>query len=102
MLGILTVWREPGTRASPTPAAARVSTVRVFCTWCRTRGSSPRTCLSNLTGPSSAACAAFRHRRLLRAYRERPHDRRAAEQRDELASPHTPTLAHYWVSRCAS
>ena len=27
-----------------------------------------------------------RHRRLLRARRERPRDRRAAEQRDELAS----------------
>src|SRR4051812_14993261 len=31
-----------------------------------------------------------RHRRLLRARRERPH-RRAAEQRDELASPHSIT-----------
>ena len=29
-----------------------------------------------------------RHRRLLRARRERPRDRRAAEERDELASPH--------------
>ena len=29
-----------------------------------------------------------RHRRLLRARRERPRDRRAAEQRDELAPPH--------------
>jgi len=28
------------------------------------------------------------HRRLLRARRERPHDRRAAEQRDELAAPY--------------
>src|SRR5262245_35842108 len=29
-----------------------------------------------------------RHRRLLRAHRERPHSRRAAEQRDELAPLH--------------
>jgi hypothetical protein len=30
-----------------------------------------------------------RHRWLLRARRERPRDRRAAEQRDELAAPHS-------------
>src|ERR1700738_1303725 len=30
--------------------------------------------------------------RLLRARRERPHDRRAAEQSDELASPHGHSL----------
>src|SRR5262249_56688142 len=32
-----------------------------------------------------------RHRRLLRARRERPRDRRAAEQRDELAALHSTT-----------
>jgi hypothetical protein len=31
-----------------------------------------------------------RNRWLLRACRERPNDRRAAEQRDELTSPHAP------------
>src|SRR5262245_56244621 len=31
------------------------------------------------------------HRRLLRVRRERPSDRRAAEKRDELASPHSIT-----------
>ena len=40
-------------------------------------------------------CAAeepdHRHRRLLRARRERPRRRRAAEQRDELAPPHSIT-----------
>jgi hypothetical protein len=30
----------------------------------------------------------YRNRRLLRARRERPRSRRAAEQRDELAAPH--------------
>ena len=29
----------------------------------------------------------YRHRRLLRPRRKRPHGSRAAEQRDELASP---------------
>jgi hypothetical protein len=29
----------------------------------------------------------YRHRRLLRARRERPRDRGTAEKRDELASP---------------
>src|SRR6266404_3419718 len=33
----------------------------------------------------------YRHRRLLRAYRERPGDSRAAEQRYELAAPHSIT-----------
>src|SRR6516162_5274611 len=42
------------------------------------------------------------HRRLLRARRERPRSRRAAEQRDESTSSHIATLAHYCVSRCAS
>src|SRR5262245_49693876 len=32
-----------------------------------------------------------RHRRLLRAHRERPRDCRAAEQRDERAAPHSIT-----------
>src|SRR5947208_3442132 len=32
-----------------------------------------------------------RHRWLLRARRERPRDRRAAEQRDELSPPHSIT-----------
>src|SRR5262249_47525720 len=32
-----------------------------------------------------------RHRRLLRVRRERPHRRRAAEQRDEVAAPHSIT-----------
>jgi hypothetical protein len=35
-----------------------------------------------------------RHRRLLRARRERPRRRRAAKQRDELASSHVPLAAH--------
>jgi hypothetical protein len=35
--------------------------------------------------------ADHRHRRLLRARRERPCGSRAAEQRDELASPHSIT-----------
>ena len=35
--------------------------------------------------------ADHRHRRLLRARRERPRCRRATEQRDELAPPHSIT-----------
>src|SRR4051794_4220236 len=36
-------------------------------------------------------CANGRHLRLLRTCRERPRSRRAAEQRDELAPPHSMT-----------
>ena len=44
-------------------------------------------------GRPAADEADHRHRRLLRARRERPRRRRAAEQRDELASPHIRTQA---------
>src|SRR5215813_7276092 len=43
------------------------------------------------SGRSAAEESDHRHRRLLRARRERPHDRRAAEQRDELAALHSIT-----------
>src|SRR5262249_38202678 len=43
------------------------------------------------TGRHTADKADYRHGRLLRARRERPRHRRAAEQRDELAALHSIT-----------
>src|SRR5262244_1643532 len=52
--------------------------------------------LQRLRG-SGAQNSDHRHRRLLRARRERP-GRRAAEQRDELAAPHSITSsASNWI-----
>src|SRR5262249_34897588 len=42
-------------------------------------------------GPFGAEHSDHRHRRLLRARRERPRSRSAAEQRDELAALHSIT-----------
>src|SRR5215472_15426885 len=42
-------------------------------------------------GRSGCEIPDHRHRRLLRARCERPRSRRAAEQRDELAAPHSIT-----------
>ena len=56
----------------------------------------PRPCRKAATSAPTAGRPAaekpdHRHRRLLRARRERPRRRRAAEQRDELAAPHSIT-----------
>src|SRR5262249_55160924 len=45
--------------------------------------------VQNVSERSTAEKPHHRHRRLLRARRERPRDSRAAEQRDELAAPHS-------------
>src|SRR5262249_33153662 len=44
-----------------------------------------------LAGRAATEESNDRHRSLLRAYRERPRSRRAADERDELAPPHSIT-----------
>jgi hypothetical protein len=89
----LSVWlavRRPGVRRAEVWALliARRRDPTIKATRTKSLGCPPRTLLLQATAKPGGKRQVSRHRHLLRARRERPRRRRAAEQRDESAAFH--------------